>query len=144
MKIENKFEYKCAPQALYEAIAQIEKVTRWWTDQGEMQGKDMVFYWRPRNWCVVLKVLELVPGKCIKWLCLKSNMQDTDAWTGSTISFQISLGINGGAILTFVHDNYKSSPCFSECTAGWAFVLGKSLKNLVETGSGEPFRNGPG
>lgn len=141
MEIRNRFEYACPPQKLYEALADHRSVAQWWTDQSELQSDLMVFHWRPHNWRVVMKPVELTNNECVKWLCTESNMQNTDAWEDSTLSFRVLPNKNGGSILEFLHDNYKSSPCFNECTSGWAFVLGKSLKNYVETGKGLPFEN---
>ena len=141
MKIQNRFEYDCLPQKLYEAIAASEGITHWWTDQCDVGSGQMVFHWRQPNWRVVIKPLALIPNEYIKWICFDSNMQDTDAWKDSTLSFRIAPLTSGGSVLEFLHDNYKSSPCFNECTAGWAFVLGKSLKSFVETGKGMPFEN---
>ena len=88
---------------------------------------------------MLLKRLE--PTSKIEWECIASNMQNTDAWQGSKITFQITDVDNNAARLNFLHDNYKSSPCYDECNAGWAFVLGNSLRSYVETGVGKPFKN---
>lgn len=143
MKIQNRFEYNCSIQKLYDAIANQSSISQWWTDKSEKDSDQMVFHWQPHSWRVAMKPIELKPYKYIKWICTESNMQGTDAWKDSSLSFRVSVSNKneGICVLEFVHDNYKSSPCFKECTAGWAFVLGKSLKSFVETGKGMPFEN---
>jgi hypothetical protein len=67
-------------------------------------------------------------------------MQETNAWEGSRLLFSISPAENGSA-LEFKQTGYKQSPCHKVCTAGWHFVLGKSLKAYLETGKGMPYES---
>ena len=143
-KIENTFSFKCTADMLYTAITTQKGIASWWTDQCIVKPKESSeahFYWKPHGWQVTMKISKLVTNERVEWLCLKSTMQNTNAWEGSTLSFRISSESPQTSTLYFVHDNYKSSPCFDECTAGWSFVLGKSLKNYLETGVGMPFEN---
>jgi len=65
-------------------------------------------------------------------------MQNTNAWEGSSMVFQLG-SEESGTRLNFRHLNYKTSPCYETCYEGWNFVLGRSLKNYLETGKGLPY-----
>ena len=142
-KIENRFTYNCTPDLLFRAISEAGEVKKWWTDECESINGENIFHWRTHNWRVAMRPTKAVPIVSVEWLCTDSNMQDTDAWKGSTLSFQMAANRDGTTTLDFVHNNYKNSPCLSECTAGWTFVLGKSLKGYLESGKGMPFENTP-
>ena len=144
MKIEYRFDYRCTPEQFFRSLTSAEEIRGWWTDRCEMQAVQAGtahFHWIPHNWRVSVEIKKLIPGEYVEWFCTESNMQNTDAWKGSTISFRIAPGIDGETTLQFLHDGYKNSPCFDECTAGWTFVLGKSLKGYLEAGQGAPFQN---
>ena len=79
-----------------------------------------------------------IDGNQVSWNCVKSNMQNTDAWEGSTILFSLKKE-NGGTKLLFTHSDYKASPCYEVCSEGWNFVLGTSLKAYLESGKGMPY-----
>ena len=145
MKIAHTFEYKCESERLYQAIARPTDVAKWWTDDVTFDQKASsiaTFRWRKFGWAVQMRLKRLEPNSMIEWECISSNMQNTDAWQGSKLTFQITQTAGKTTRLAFLHDDYKSSPCYDECNAGWAFVLGNSLKSYIENGTGKPFENG--
>lgn len=144
MKISHSFEFNCLPEALYKAISEPIAATQWWTDDcvfDPQASAIATFWWRKFGWSVQMLIKKTIPNSLIEWECVGSNMQNTDAWVGSTITFQIVRTTENNSILNFIHGGYKNSPCYDECNAGWAFVLGSSLKSYIETGIGQPFRN---
>jgi hypothetical protein len=74
----------------------------------------------------------------VTWHCLRSNMQGTNAWEGTNISFKLS-PVPGGTRIEFAQTGYRDSPCFETCVGGWAFFVGTSLKQYLETGKGIPY-----
>ena len=144
LKIENTFSYKCPPDKLYGALTSQLGIRNWWTDKCDIEATEKSeahFYWNPKGWIVKMQIAMLSQNTLVKWHCIDSNMQDTDAWKGSEVLFQISSEGSDTSVLRFLHSGYKSSPCFQECAAGWSFVLGKSLKSYLENGRGMPFLN---
>ncbi len=49
----------------------------------------------------------------------------------------------GGTHLDFAQNGYQASSCYV-CVQGWAFFVGTSLKQYVETGIGIPYPDIPG
>lgn len=144
LAIHHSFDFACNSAALVDALSAGTHIRQWWTDQGDLAsevGSTGAFHWNDRGWSVALRLERLVPGSLVEWRCMASNMQDTNAWEGSTMRFEIAADGAQGSTLKFSHIDYKASTCFEECQAGWAFVLGKSLKEYVERGQGLPYRS---
>lgn len=85
-----------------------------------------------------MKIEKLEIGKYVQWRCIQSNMQNTDAWKDTVLRFDIE-SQSAGCTLRFEQIGYKDSPWFNECNPGWRFVLGKSLKDYLESGRGSPY-----
>lgn len=68
-------------------------------------------------------------------------MQNTNAWTGTTITFVLTPQA-GGTHLDFAQNGYQASSCYV-CVQGWAFFVGTSLKQYIETGIGIPYPDIP-
>lgn len=145
MQISHSFEFICKPEQLYRTLADPALATYWWTDECnfDLQTSIATFKWRNFGWTVQMLVKRTEPNSLIEWECIASNMQNTNAWQGSIVTFKIAQLNSNRSRLDFLHDGYKNSPCFNACNAGWAFVLGNSLRSYIETGIGKPFQNDP-
>ena len=140
-EISYQFEYNVSVQKVIEALTTGDEIKKWWTESAELKpvvGEVGTFKWINHSWVVKIKLEEISKEKVI-WNCFESNMQDTDAWKGSKMIFDFSKGTDHSTKLSFNHSNYKGSPCYEECSEGWNFVLGISLKNYLESGHGQPY-----
>lgn len=129
------------PSEVYSAIASDKHIRNWWTSDCSIAPEKEsvgVFHWRDHGWKVEMRIEDLQKDSLIKWQCVNSNMQNTDAWEGSTLTFEIEPSANGST-LKFSQTGYRSSPCYDVCNEGWNFVLGKSLKSYLEKGQGHPY-----
>jgi uncharacterized protein YndB with AHSA1/START domain len=127
-------------EQVYNALSTIEGLAKWWTDEtsGEEQvGGKIEFTFRTATGEVkgkmVMEVLELIPGKAVKWRCTDG----PDEWMGTQISFDLSQQ-DDQVIIIFGHRNWKESIEFmAHCSTKWAVFL-LSLREYVETGKGKP------
>ncbi|MGI5220659.1 SRPBCC family protein [Nocardia sp. CA-290969] len=142
-----------------EVFAAVTDVRKWWSENiigdtaavhdefvftddskyaGETarEGKEGIRYSR---FCIT----ELVPGKRVVWQVVDSFLtfvEDRHEWTGTHVVFDIT-GTPEGATLHFTHEGLNSaeSECFEACSRGWKFYIETSLRQLITTGTGQPF-----
>jgi hypothetical protein len=88
------------------------------------------------------KTTELVQGKKVVWhvvdgtmTFLKKNQQE---WTGTDITFDIARKGDKTEI-RFTHVGLvPTAECFEMCSPAWTGLIQNSLRNLIETGRGDP------
>jgi uncharacterized protein YndB with AHSA1/START domain len=127
-------------EQVYNALSTIEGLSNWWTEETfgeEKVGGKIEFTFRTDTGDVkgkmVMEVLELIPGKAVKWRCIDG----PEEWMGTQISFDLSQQDNQ-VIIIFGHRNWKESIEFmAHCSTKWAVFL-LSLREYVETGKGKP------
>ena len=134
---QHSFHILRSPATIVDALTQELHLQRWWTNDSSVKRGKGVFHWPENNWTVKLMV-DSEGKNSVTWECTESNMQNTSAWVGSTMSFQLAPDDSGGTKIHFTHTNYKDSPCFSTCSENWRHALGTSLKSYMETGRGMP------
>lgn len=113
-------------------------VKHWWTREARLDDGCLVLRWSGHGWEVVLEPTWAPDLHTVTWRCLRSNMQDTDAWEDTTITFELHAE-PGGTCIEFSQTGYRDSPCYDACVGGWAFFLGTSLRQYLETGQGIPY-----
>ena len=80
-----------------------------------------------------MRVRELEPAKLVRW----EVADGPEEWIGTTVEFELSQE-DGFTIVLFRHEGWREPVAFmSHCSTKWATFL-MSLKQLVETGKGEP------
>lgn len=130
------------PKLVYQALTEREPMERWWAEcylKPEI-GSDAVFFFRSVGAYKRMVVENLVPERLVEWRCVEHFYNGTTEWKGTTIRFELSKNARGGTDLRFVHGNWSdSSTMFEECVEGWRHFITESLKNFLETGTGEPF-----
>jgi len=64
-----------------------------------------------------------------------------DEWAKTRVRFKLESPSPFSTVLHFEHEGLTPQlECYRICENGWGHFLKTSLKKLVETGSGEPFR----
>jgi hypothetical protein len=76
--------------------------------------------------------------RTVTWTWTKSNMQHTNAWEGTTITFTLTPAQHHTQ-RDVAHTGYRESPCYEVCRQGWEYFIGTSLKQYLETGKGMPY-----
>lgn len=130
-----------SPHIVFEAVT---NVRGWWSesivgntieegDEFEFKVED-VHYSKQR-------LTEVIPDKRVVWLVTEANMtfiEDHDEWKGTKIIFAIT---NDGTktTLAFTHEGLVPAiACYEACKPAWTQYIEHSLKQLIETGVGDP------
>lgn len=130
-----------APAArVYAAIATLEGLARWWTE--DVTGSDQVggritFTFRTPTGdlkgAMVMEVQQLSPDNLVRWRCVDGPAE----WVGTEITYELSQG-DDQTIVGFGHRHWREALDFTaHCSMKWATFL-LSLRASVETGSGQP------
>lgn len=136
--IKHRLLIDAKPSTVYENLTSASGLAGWWTPDttgNSKVGGVLKFGFGP-DYFKEMKVITLQPGKNVRWECLSA----TEEWVGTFIEFDIQAEESKTAVC-FSHADWSSySPMFSQCSYDWAMFL-KSLKQLCEQGSGNPFPN---
>ena len=131
---------KAPPKKVYAAVATVEGVAGWWTQDAtgvSDVGRTLTFRFQSPTGEEIgkfdMEVLELIPDKKVRWR-VKSGPEE---WVGTDIEFSLSQEGDYTVVL-FGHRNWREAVEFTaHCSMKWAtFML--SLRELVETGKGRP------
>ncbi|MDE2414664.1 MAG: SRPBCC domain-containing protein [Comamonadaceae bacterium] len=131
--------YIHAPMApIMDALMREEHIQKWWTKECHVADGKGRFSWSAHGWAVELDMAQDIAACQVIWKCTRSNMQNTHAWEGTTITFTLHPD-GGGTRVEFSQTGYRQSPCLDVCTQGWGYFLGVSLKQYQEIGKGIPY-----
>lgn len=132
---------KAPPSRVYEAVATVDGVARWWTREttgGSRVGDVLTVRFRDHGadtekGRMDLEVVTSDPDAAVTWRVRGGPPE----WIGTDITF--SLARDGEyTILLFGHRNWSEPAEFmAHCSMKWATFL-LSLRALVETGEGAP------
>ena len=137
-EIRHAFTVDAPVHAVMDALVREEHIRKWWTTEADVHDGKGRFGWSGHGWKVELDLEHDPKAGWVAWTCTRSNMQGTDAWEGTTMTFVLSPQ-RGGTRIDFSQTGYRDSPCFEACQQGWAYFLGTSLKQYLETGKGIPY-----
>jgi uncharacterized protein YndB with AHSA1/START domain len=130
-----------APLArVYEAVATVNGVAGWWTQEttGESKlGGTVHVLFRAEDGKekgrMSFEVQKLSPDRAVHWRFTAG----PDEWLGTDVTFSLSQQGDQTLIL-FGHKNWREPVEFmAHCSMKWATFL-LSLRDLVETGTGKP------
>ncbi|GHJ43594.1 activator of HSP90 ATPase [Catellatospora sp. TT07R-123] len=125
---------KASPDDVYQALTTIDGLSAWWTRDttGDTEtGGVIAFRFPPGGFD--MKVVELVPGKRVKWEVVDGPAE----WIGTHVSFDLRQD-GDYTIVLFEHRGWADQVEFMyHCSTKWATYL-LSLKQLLETGQGAP------
>ncbi|KRG37696.1 ATPase [Stenotrophomonas panacihumi] len=136
--LRQQIHIAAAPEVVATALTQPVHMAQWWTREAEGEGRHVRLDWSAHGWRVELDVLHDVDRRRVVWHCTQSNMLDSPAWVGSSMCFELHPTASGTRV-DFSHLDYPDAPCKDTCEGGWAFFLGRSLKQYLETGEGMPY-----
>jgi uncharacterized protein YndB with AHSA1/START domain len=128
-----------SPDAVYAALTTIDGLAGWWTEDTKGDGDVIRFRFEgaptdPAGFDMA--VLETKPGELVRW----EVVDGPEEWIGTEIRFELKQE-DGWTIILFSHEGWKEPVEFMHhCSTKWATFL-MSLKQFVETGTGEPAPN---
>jgi uncharacterized protein YndB with AHSA1/START domain len=138
--IRQTYHFDATPDAIADALMRAEHIRRWWTTEASVDSGAGCFGWSRDGWEVELAMERDATSHMVTWVCTRSNMRDSNAWEGTTIGFTLTPDDSGqGTQVEFAQVGYRESECRFACEQSWAFFVGKSLKQYVETGRGIPY-----
>jgi len=88
-----------------------------------------------------IRVTDVVPGRRVEWLVVDNAfgfVSDQTEWIGNRIVFELSPAAEGTAVTFTQHGLVPDYECYDVCSNAWNFFVADSLRNLAETGQGQP------
>lgn len=131
-----------SPQEAFEAIT---NVRGWWSQAVEgvtdELGAEFDYHFKDVHRCRV-RITELVPGQKVAWLILDNHFNfvsdQGEEWKGTQVVFDISPK-DGGAEVRFTHVGLlPEHECYDVCANAWVGYIDGSLRDLINTGVGQP------
>lgn len=131
-----------SPEVVFDAI---NNVRGWWGDDidgsNHNVGDEFTFRVGDIHYSKI-KVIELVPNKKVLWLVLDNHLnyvEDQSEWVGTKISFTIAAKGDRTEV-RFAHLGLVPAfECFEVCSNAWGSLMHGSLRNLIATGTGQPY-----
>ena len=127
-----------------EAFKAINKVKLWWTENlegGSQKLNDQFTVQFGEVHVSTQKVVEMIPDQSVVWLVTESALnfvEDKAEWTGTKISFDI-FQEDGKTKVRFTHSGLNPAiDCYEACSNAWGQYIQQSLKQLINTGKGQP------
>jgi hypothetical protein len=135
------FSVDRTPQEAFEAIVDVRG---WWSQAVEgvtdQVGGEFDYHFKDVHRCRV-RITELVPGRKVAWHILENQfnfIEDQTEWEDTEVIFEISEK-DGGAEVRFTHVGLVPQyECYDVCSNAWGGYIGGSLRNLINTGTGQP------
>jgi uncharacterized protein YndB with AHSA1/START domain len=121
--------------AVYTALTTIDGLAGWWTHdtKGDPDVGGVIQFRFGDAGGFDMKVLEETPAERVLW----GVVDGPEEWVGTEVGFELSQE-DGYTIVMFRHSGWREVvPFMYHCSTKWATFL-MSLKELVETGTGQP------
>ncbi len=130
-----------SPHTVFEAVT---NVRGWWsqtiTGDTAKQGDEFEFEVKDIHYSKQ-RLVEVIPDQRVVWLVTEAAMtfiEDQDEWKGTKVIFDI-ITDGPNTTLTFTHEGLTPAvACYKACMPAWTQYIGHSLKQLIETGVGDP------
>ena len=132
---------EASPEKVYGALTEQDGLSAWWTKAktDAKIGSVASFFFGPEGeHQIKMEITDLIPNERITWKCVEGPWVNTKAF-----EFQIQPH-ERGSDLQFSNLGWpKTDELFMHCNSKWGFFLTVSLKNLLETGKGQPHPHDP-
>lgn len=122
----------------------INNVKGWWSENivgdTEKVNDEFFYHYKDVHLCK-MRITESVPNKKVVWLVLENEFnftRDKNEWKGDTIVFTISEQDGKTKLDVTQIGLTPEKECFEVCNDAWTSYIQGSLKNLIETGKGNP------
>lgn len=130
-----------SPHQVFEAV---RDVRGWWsrsiTGETKQLGEEFEFEVKDIHYSKQ-KLVEVIPNKKVVWLITEAKMtfiEDQDEWKDTKVIFDITTE-GSQTKLTFTHEGLLPTiECYKACMPAWTQYIEHSLKQLIETGLGDP------
>jgi len=128
-------------QEAFEAICDVRD---WWSQEvkgvTDQVGAEFDYHYQDVHSCKV-RVTGLVPGKKVAWLVVDNHfnfIEDQNEWKGTEVVFTIS-DKDIGTEVQFIHVGLiPQYDCYDVCANAWSGYINGSLRDLINTGTGQP------
>jgi len=133
---EARIALDAPPEAVFAALTTLDGLAAWWTTvTGDGAAGGELRFTFGFDVPLVLRV-EVARASLVQWACEECPWLPD--WVGTTISFALTPGADGGCDLAFRHRGLTPRlECFQDCKNGWDHFI-PSLRDYVETGEGHP------
>ena len=128
------------PEEVFNAI---NNVRGWWSRNiiGKTDELNSIFSHRDKYLYVTFRITKLSSQQVV-WEVVKSHcnkfLENLHEWEGTRIVFDITEKA-GKTEIKFSHQGLiPHFECYQVCSNAWGYFIKASLKNLLETGSGDP------
>jgi hypothetical protein len=127
-----------------EAFNAIKNFKGWWSEdiEGATDKLDETFFYHYKELHLCkLKLIEMIPNQRLVYQVLANEfsfIKDKTEWVNTKLVFNISKDGNQTQV-KFTHEGLvPDDECYNVCHDAWTGFIQKSLKNLIDTGKGEP------
>ena len=124
------------PDQVYDALTTLDGLAAWWTTDttGEAAPGGTIKFRFGDAGGFDMKVLDQRPNALVEW----EVTDGPEEWIGTHVSFDLKQE-DDYTIVLFKHEGWREPVDFmAHCSTKWATFL-MSLKQLVETGAGDPY-----
>lgn len=121
-------------------------VIKWWgktNHSGSREGDVFKVSFGEAFW--TFKVIRLQKPEKISWECIEANQVHKglenmgEEWLGTILHWKITQKEDQLIDINFVHEGLVPEfACYEVCSSAWDFFVLESLKNYLETGTGQP------
>ncbi|MEO6548650.1 MAG: SRPBCC domain-containing protein [Ferruginibacter sp.] len=127
-----------------EAFNAIKNFKAWWSEDIEgatdKLGETFFYHYKEVHLCKI-KLIEMIPGERLVYHVLANEFsftKDKSEWVNTNLVFDISTEGTQTKV-KFTHEGLVPEyECYNVCHDAWTGFIQKSLKNLINTGKGEP------
>jgi hypothetical protein len=131
-------------KAADDVLDSIKNFRGWWSEEIEGNtdklNETFFYHYKDIHLCRI-KMIEEVPGKKLVYHVVDNKfnfIEDQTEWVNTHLIFDLESKA-GTTQLTFTHEGLVSEcECYQVCNDAWTGYITKSLKNLIETGKGNP------
>jgi hypothetical protein len=116
----------------------------WWTREATQSAEAAEFRIPRVGFLARFRVLEDGPERIV-WRCEESTQpeahgyHDRAEWNGTTVRFVLAPDGADATTVRFTHEGLvPSMECHDRCARVWSTVVLQSLRQLAETGTGDP------
>jgi hypothetical protein len=127
-------------------FAAVNNVRGWWgedVDGSNTNAGDEFTYRVQDIHYSQIKVIELIPNEKVVWRVLDNHLnfvEDQSEWVGTTITFEI-VRQGDQTEVRFAHAGLVPAfECFDVCSNAWGSLMHGSLRSLITTGTGQPYK----